>query len=105
MHCWPGATKTGHCNWSFAIFDTLPASSLNVYQKSPGGYTAEMKEAHRDQIVPCPHCYTRMRVRCAFPGEGEGTFEKFITCLNPGCKHVFVALLSGPFLEGPFPIR
>jgi len=51
IHCWSGATKTGHCNCSFAISDTLPASYLKVYQKSPGGYTAGMEEAHHDQIA------------------------------------------------------
>ena len=58
-----------------------------------------------DQIVACPSCYTKMRVRYQARSGRLATFDKFLTCLNPQCKHVFVACLRGPFLEGPFAVR
>jgi hypothetical protein len=45
-----------------------------------------------------------MRVHYEASGN-RTTFEKFLTCLNRQCKHVFVASLFGPFLEGPFAVR
>jgi hypothetical protein len=53
----------------------------------------------------CPSCYMKMRVRYVARSGKLATFEKFLTCVNPQCKHVFVTSLLGPFLEGPFPVR
>ena len=61
-----------------------------------------MKEAHHEQTIACPRCYARMLVRYAARSPRGVAFDKFITCLNPQCQHVFVTSLPGPFLEGPF---
>jgi hypothetical protein len=69
-------------------------------------YTPRMKAPpHHDQILVCPSCYMKMRVRYVARSGKLATFEKFLTCVNPQCKHVFVTSLLGPFLEGPFPVR
>ena len=57
------------------------------------------------QTVACPRCYMKMRVHYEARRGSRTTFDKFLTCLNAQCKHVFVASLFGPYSEGPFPIR
>jgi hypothetical protein len=47
-----------------------------------------MKEPPRyDQTVACPRCYAKMRVRYEARSGRLTTFDKFLTCLNPQCKH------------------